>query len=561
MTIAVASKISQNYTIGTALTYGLVGCWHLDEGTGTHAYDASGNSHTGTLYNSPSWVVGKFGKALQFVSASSQYVQTSGAVVDTTLPFTFSAWVYPTAYPASFAYPLAQTGFNVGLSIGSTGYVAQEQWNTVPTDFSTGSLSPIPLNQWTMITGIFTGSYVQLYVNGSFASQTAFTGTPMTNNNNVGIGYIPGGSPNYFDGIVDEARIYQRALSATEVAQLYTEGAPCVIINNETDIIDIVPLTGAVGIWHLDENTGSSVKDASTSALGGTLQGSTTWVTGKFGYGLESAAGNGPSLRVADNSIFGFLNLSPYSIFTWVKLSAMPGVYTYPMVFYKEQSNMSGRQGWNMWINQEPSNHILLGSERFRDGSADSTSWLDSSDTITLGTWHHYGLTFDGTYMRMYWDGVLKAQSGVCTKNLIANGGDLWMGYSSAANDAYMDEARIYNRALSDGGVSVGTTATGEVAQLYKEGNQFGDFIVESLLDLRNMVAGDSATVTEYIAVDDSNSHIYQRTPYTGAQAAPLIRFHGKIFYKGNLYRVTLKQTAGTGKSFPVSSIFQLLNS
>jgi hypothetical protein len=116
--------------------------------------------------------------------------------------------------------------------------------------------------------------------------------------------------------------------------------------------------------------------------------------------------------------------------------------------------------------------------------------------------------------------------------------------------DGTIDEVRLYNRGLS----------TTEIAQLYNEGLERGDFMMEGLLDLRNMLAGDTTVITEYMAIDNSNSHIYQQTTYSGAQVASLVRFHGKIYYKKNLYKVTLKQTAGTGKSYPVTSLMQVIN-
>ncbi len=64
--------VSFVFVLGIAVTNtanadpGLVGWWRLDEGSGTTAYDSSGNGRHGTLLGNPQWVTGKIGGALEF---------------------------------------------------------------------------------------------------------------------------------------------------------------------------------------------------------------------------------------------------------------------------------------------------------------------------------------------------------------------------------------------------------------------------------------------------------------------------------------------------------------
>jgi hypothetical protein len=70
----------------------LVGWWRFDEGSGTVAYDSSGNDHDGTIYGSPSWVSGVGGSALEF-DGTDDYVGTGESLLDNMSEFTLACWV------------------------------------------------------------------------------------------------------------------------------------------------------------------------------------------------------------------------------------------------------------------------------------------------------------------------------------------------------------------------------------------------------------------------------------------------------------------------------------
>lgn len=89
---------------------------------------------------------------------------------------------------------------------------------------------------------------------------------------------------------------------------------------------------------------------------------------------------------------------------------------------------------------------------------------------------------------------------------------------------------------------------------------QSADYVPEVYLDLANMTTGDTTVVTEYISVDGTNLRIYWQWTFTNAQTMPLLRFHGKLLELGMLYRITVKQTAGTARTYPYSSILQVFN-
>ncbi|MCD6312024.1 MAG: hypothetical protein J7M11_06155 [Elusimicrobia bacterium] len=111
---------------------GLVGSWHLDEGTGTNAEDTSGNGNNGTLTNNPTWTAGKYGQCLSFVRADSEYV-VIGAPVPSALQvstaFTLEAWINPISNGGANLYQIVGCQYDTG---GNDGYTIFVDGRTTP---------------------------------------------------------------------------------------------------------------------------------------------------------------------------------------------------------------------------------------------------------------------------------------------------------------------------------------------------------------------------------------------------------------------------------------------
>jgi hypothetical protein len=555
VTVVVGSKTDQNLTIGGDILSNIVGLWHFDEGTGIYAYDTSGQGNIGTLgstHSLPTWTTGKFGNALNFTSGAGNGCSVDLAGVASGTSFTISAWINPILRSA-WSGIVTQDSSN-GFFVSPTNHLAYYRSSGGDVLESSHTFTN---GQWSFVTMVSDSSNITLYINGSSDGTTVYSTASM---NCLMIGNDNGNK--WYQGTMDDVRIYTRALSSTEVAELYNQS---VVINNENDIIDIVPLSGLVGCWHFDEGTSTTAHDASISGATGTLYnntgGTVGWDVGKLGYcALFTYTGpNNPAyIQTSDPSGTLRYVTNPITIAVWVKVRT-PGSYM-PII---QRTGATGNNGFYY----DGVNHLIY----FEAGAYADGFDYSVSKNLNDSAWHYIEASYDapainqaGT-VRIYCDGILLLSQGSVTVTSYADtiGNDWHIGIcwgGAPGWDGWIDEARIYNRALSDGGVSVGQSATGEIAQLYNEGLERGDFMMEGLLDLRNMLAGDTTVITEYMAIDNSNSHIYQQTTYSGAQVASLVRFHGKIYYKKNLYKVTLKQTAGTGKSYPVTSLMQVIN-
>jgi prepilin-type N-terminal cleavage/methylation domain-containing protein len=222
--------------VGTNLTIsplwnqsGLVGWWPLNEGAGSTALDQSGNGNNGTwsgnLINGSHYTTGKVGPYAGNFDGSTDYVNTSNMNFPnpSTGSYSVSAWVNFNSIPSYNArilsYALdASDGFNLafylaGSELAFSGVKSGTKYEAVGTSVSTGV--------WYFVVGEFNSisNTSSLYVNKIQGT----SGNPSLglsgSVNTLFIGQINGGS--YFPGLIDEVRVYNRALSVAEVQALY----------------------------------------------------------------------------------------------------------------------------------------------------------------------------------------------------------------------------------------------------------------------------------------------------------------------------------------------------
>ncbi|MDT8282132.1 MAG: LamG-like jellyroll fold domain-containing protein [Gammaproteobacteria bacterium] len=197
---------------------GLVAAYGFEETSGSTVTDASGNGNHGTMTNAVSIANGYSGKALSFNGANAWVTVNDSPSLDLSTGMTLEAWVYPTS--------LTTGGKTVILKEQSGGAVynlyATEDTDVPISSFNDGSYrvisgpTQLQANQWTHLVSTYDGQYQRLYVNGVEVAKSA-QNTLIKQSD--GVLRIGGNSlwGEYFDGKIDEVRIYNRALTATEV--------------------------------------------------------------------------------------------------------------------------------------------------------------------------------------------------------------------------------------------------------------------------------------------------------------------------------------------------------
>lgn len=212
------------------LSTGLAAYYPLDG----NANDQSGNVNHGTLDNSPGLSTGKDGtlnSAYSFSAANGQRVLISNSdslsVVNFQSGYTIAAWVYPTDFSGEYYKVIVSKGKNaMTLRINANGKYLEacHQEANGSTGCQTSSDTTVTLNKWAHVAITWdgaTGTW-QMYKNGVAAK---YTGN-MRGLRAIAAGTVTIASDDwykrwYFNGVIDDVRIYNRSLSAAEVIQLY----------------------------------------------------------------------------------------------------------------------------------------------------------------------------------------------------------------------------------------------------------------------------------------------------------------------------------------------------
>ena len=199
---------------GGAPTSGQTAYLKFDESSGTTAADSSLSNNTGTLVGGPVWTAaGRVNGALSFdgindyVSLASQSLAAS---------FTLSAWVnVNSGSTEKTIFSLGNRSFYINDNVLSF-------WNNGST--GSGTFGTVPTGSWQHITFTYSGSVLRAYLNGV---QLPTTVTSTVSTPSVGPRIGESGGDNFFSGSIDEFRLYNRALSAQEVLDVYNDtGVP-----------------------------------------------------------------------------------------------------------------------------------------------------------------------------------------------------------------------------------------------------------------------------------------------------------------------------------------------
>lgn len=445
-----ATEVKSSYRFGTAQTKsvqksGLVGYWPMNEGVGSKVNDMSGGKNTGTLAGTtlPSWVSGRFGKALFFDGATSK---VSLGSLNISTDVTISAWVN-TATAGQRPVLSNRSGGSGKVYLGVTGgkFFVYDNGATPPAMTSNASINT---STWKHVVWTSDGATSNMYINGVFDKTQAHTRTGGIANGNIG--WDLANNVEYFPGYIDDVRVYNRALSATEVQLLYGQNATQVnastnnFLNN--GLIYVFSLNGGDISW--GSNTAYDRSGQGNNATLISFSTTSSPATGKLGQGLKF---NGVSTYL-NTPAMAFLGQASatFSVSVWVKPRVVGGTIIH---------NMNESVGWSTG---------LIG---FRGGKLSyniyANGFADSPNTAVAGRWLLVSFTRDGVtgVNKLYENGVLVKTT---TTGYSPSGGshkftlgrfvaDCCQMDSPGWFDGVMDDYRLYNRVLSES----------EIKQLY----------------------------------------------------------------------------------------------
>ncbi|HTY86563.1 MAG TPA: LamG-like jellyroll fold domain-containing protein [Candidatus Acidoferrum sp.] len=530
-TLAIAATISVHAQTCDPPPTGLVGWWRAEGDT----YDFLG-LNSGVLHGGVGYVTGQVGQAFSLDGASG-YVEVPGsASLKFTNAMTAEAWIKLNSTSGTkTVITKGQDSDNsddwlmtiVGGQLNGSIY-AGGSWQGG--NFSTTMNSGV----WYHVAITYDGSVLCGYVNGVLDGQRSISGSLRTTDYALRIGaYAPTNgvsNKNFFAGLIDEASVYNRALSSNEIAAIYAaglsgkcaqplppkilyqplsqvatighdvtltvlaSGTPVISyqwtwngtnMNNATNAtllltnvqfsqagnyavqisniagstnssnavltVSLPPLppSGLVGWWQAESNAWDFLGLNSGTTIGGVTYGA--GVTGQA-FNLNGTSGY---VEVPSSSSLKFTNAMTAE--AWIKLNSTSGTKT--VITKGQDSDAPG--DWLMSIVGAQLNGSLYAGGSWQGGNF--------STIMSPGTWYHVAITYDGSWLCGYVNGVLDGQKNVLG-SLRTTDYALRIGaYAPVNGSAYknffaglIDEASVYNRALT----------SNEIATLYSAGKR-----------------------------------------------------------------------------------------
>jgi len=218
---------------------------------------------------------GPGGYALYFDGDGDYVMVPDAASLDLTVAFTVVAWVNIESYVewASIVtkgyvdgdnnYTIHQSGPLGGSDFGRLRFTCDRP--SLPTSPYLESTTQIPLNEWHFVAATWDGATMKFYFDGELDGSGAFVGPLLANDEALYIGADYPGAVEYWQGMIDEVRIWNEALKQTHIQAAMNGSA--------------TPLARAlVGYWRFDEGSGTVAGDRSKYKNDGVLVGDASWV-------------------------------------------------------------------------------------------------------------------------------------------------------------------------------------------------------------------------------------------------------------------------------------------
>jgi hypothetical protein len=467
---AAGSNVALGVPENSNLTDGLVGWWKMDEAgidaEGETLTDYSGFANTGTLYGDNGagdngtgmdcTLTSKFVTGCDF-DGVDDYVRVADSATLSPTQVTVSVWMKADAYNTDGNYPrIASKPGSFSLIMLSDGRLEWDLRTTTPTDTWTSLANALQLNQWYHLVGTFDGKTATVYINGNRITSQQIVGNSLTDSANpLCIGGESCNGDWTFDGIIDEVRIYNRALSSSEVHQLYNYAPPPFLH------------------YPFDENTDTptTITDKSGNGNNGTTAGTMTsadWVPGKLGSSLDFD-GTDDLIDANDVALADFADTRNFTIEFWMNRSTFTTDNT---VIAKKNDATNATQGWMVWVDDATDDVRLAVS----DGDSANVHTVDSTSSFTAAGWNHVAVVYDdssATASKIYINGINDNATNTTTGTFasigdLSNAVDLRVGAESDGGSPFagkLDEIKIYNYARSANqiieGVNAGNPAGG----------------------------------------------------------------------------------------------------
>jgi serine protease inhibitor len=284
---------------------GLVGYWPFSG----NANDSSVNGNVGTV-NGATLTTDRNGvanSAYSFNGSSSYISVPNNATFNFQNKFTFSYWINPTSLSGSqlsvilskqISFGADQNGFNSSVEVGSYSNFRVQNGTSNPAFSLSTPNNSILINNWYHVVHVWTGTQGYIYINGLLVSQGTTTATVGNTTAELLIGKPnwSAGNVKVFNGKIDDVGIWNRDLTAQEIANLYTSCvSPAAPTGALTQTICASPAPTIASLTA----TGTGIQWYAAATGGTALATSTTLVNGTTYYASQTVSGCESTARLA----------------------------------------------------------------------------------------------------------------------------------------------------------------------------------------------------------------------------------------------------------------------
>lgn len=419
---------------------GEVSIWHFDQGSGTIAFDSS-DDNDGTV-NGATWTTGVQNNALLFDGENDFISMADSENLNFDQELTVMAWVKWSINPStgeSWAN-IINKGEDAQWQIQHSNDNSNFEFAVKTDESRVWIFSNIEPKQevWYHVAGVYDGSEIRLYVNGSLDNQDDLTGDIHVTDHPLNIGRRSYFEDRYFAGIIDEVYLYDKALSDEELQTYYNQTKPQ---QNDDDAL--------IAQWNFNEGDGTIAYDSSGNYNNGTIT-LASWTNGVNGSALlfNNEGEENEYVSISDDESLDLSNDG--SVEAWVKINSFQD---FAGIVHKGSLASFSDEAYTLQF-WDSGRNILFSFVNDAGGYGE----VESNQNLNTDEWYHLVGTWDSSAIKLYINGELDneetniAGSARNTDGSIQIGTQLtenYPGYGYFGFDGIIDQVAIYNTALT----------------------------------------------------------------------------------------------------------------